>query len=518
VARKIIEPQTLEKYLIMINKNLRSIVLGSLSVLLIIGSFSCKKIEEEVIIDDIKPKISIISPVNNSKLISSLVEVEWEIEDENFRSAYYKINSGEFIDIPQKGKGIHDLLAGDYKLLLIANDIYLNTSKDSLVFTVIKDTISPIINVLSPKSDKIYESNDIVIVWEIEEHNFYKAWYKIFNYFNVKFDEGIIDKKTGQISKNIPNGFNKLIIGAEDKLGNTATDTVLLDIRYWTGKYLLNPFVQPNDSTLNWYGSGDVDGNNKVDQSDLTKLDQILAGTFVPALESDNPVEYRTLDRADVNGDGKVDAVDKQILQEKLNGSREYLPGEWNKLRTRTEREEWFQKIKKINQNSSTFPKIDGSDDCNVFSWQALINFNGTKYLGYEGTIVYGNRTLKLKDNGRFNIPMPEVVFVPNNRDYAAHAMNAFMIGDDVRNFSDWFFFDSIGTFGDGKANEWALNFPCDCTIHIGRGDDFSSFRNIMTYKIINNKERIYWALWLFQGIPQELADYRVVVTRGEKI
>ena len=500
----------------MISNNLRDIMLCSISVLLIIATFSCKKIEEEeVIIDEIKPEISIISPVNNSRLISSLVEVEWEIVDDNYRSAFYKINNGEtIVIINPKGKNTHELECGDYNISLTAKDIKSNISVENVFFTVIEDTIPPVINVVSPISGKVYETNDIVFEWDIEEHNFISAWYEILNFWGNKFDGGVIDKKSGKISKNIPNGLNKLIIGVEDKYGNTATDTVLLDIRYWTGKYLLNPFVQPNDSTLNWYGSGDVDGNNKVDQNDVTRLDQIVAGTFVPNLESDNPVEYRTLDRADVTGDGMVDALDRQTLQEKINGTREYLPGEWNKLKTRAEREEWFQKIKKINQSSSTFP-ILGVNICTAFSWQTAINFYGAKNMGFNGSFEYGGQTLKLRDNGRFNFPML-IVSITGHEIDIAHAMNAFIIGDDVRIFSDWYLFEPQALHINRSSNDWALNFPYGCTIHFGRSHDFSFFRNIITYNVIDNKERIESALWLYQGNSQELADFKVITTRDE--
>mgnify|MGYP000899011138 CR=1 FL=1 len=315
------------------------------------------------------------------------------------------------------------------------------------------DTTPPKISFSTPENNKTYVVGEVPFSWNISDASGIASSSYSLNGVSKSINS------SGNETLNLGNGGYELKVRAVDNKNNVKDTTVNFTVNIPPAyKYTINPFVQPNDSTLNWYGSGDVDGNNKVEQNDLNKLEQILAGTFTPNLASNNPVEYRTLDRADVNGDGKVDAVDKQILQEKLNGTREYLPGEWNKLKTRAEREEWFQKIKKINEVSSTFPRL-AYDDCNVFSWQAVINFNGTKDLGFEGTFEYGGKTLKLKDNGRFNIPMPEMVVAPNNPDYAAHRMNAFMVGDDISKFSDWFFFEPQYVHGDGKANDWLMQY-----------------------------------------------------------
>ena len=48
--------------------------------------------------------------------------------------------------------------------------------------------------------------------------------------------------------------------------GNIAEDT----------RWVVNPFVQPNDSTLNWYGSGDVNKDNVVNSQDLTRIIELI--------------------------------------------------------------------------------------------------------------------------------------------------------------------------------------------------------------------------------------------------
>ncbi|HAE87897.1 TPA: hypothetical protein DCG86_07720, partial [Candidatus Marinimicrobia bacterium] len=49
----------------------------------------------------------------------------------------------------------------------------------------------------------------------------------------------------------------------------------------------MNPFFQPNDSNLVWYGSGDVDSNNILNENDLTLIQSGIQN-----------------DQADIDGDG----------------------------------------------------------------------------------------------------------------------------------------------------------------------------------------------------------------------
>ena len=91
---------------------------------------------------------------------------------------------------------------------------------------------------------------------------------------------------------------------------------------------ILNPFKQPNDRSMDWYGSGDVDNDGDVDRDDYASM---VLGTQD--------------DRSDVNGDGLVDAQDQLLLQSYLNSTVSFLPGWWNQLQTGEERESWLEKM-----------------------------------------------------------------------------------------------------------------------------------------------------------------------------
>jgi len=451
---------------------------------------SCSK-ESEPPEDNVAPVINVISPVNKMTYEVNNIPLSWSINEENYKKGYFKINGGKEYEIGKTGSKDTVLANGTYTVHFFAEDKSSNKSSKTIEMIVNKpapDTTPPKISFSTPENNKTYVTGEVPFSWNISDASGVASSSYSLNGVNKNINS------TGSETLNLTNGNYELKVRAVDTKENVKDTTVNFVVNIPpTYKYTINPFVQPNDSTLNYYGSGDVDGNNKVEQNDVNKLEQIINGTFTPNLESNDPVEYRTLDRADVNGDEKVDSTDKQILQEKLNGTREYLPCEWNKLKTRAEREEWFQKMKKINEKSSTFPKL-GVDDCNVFSWQTQINFHGTKDYGFEGTIEYGNRTLKLRDNGRFNIHMCEVTVAPNNPDYAAHRMNTFIPGEAISTYSDWFFFEPQYTHGDGKANDWLMQYAGGNRAVIKgppRNKDFGS-EGIATIRILNNKITSY--------------------------
>jgi hypothetical protein len=185
----------------------------------------------------------------------------------------------------------------------------------------------------------------------------------------------------------------------------------------------INPFVQPNDSTSNWYGSGDVDNDNlPLNEKDLTRLNELIAGTY------SNPSDIRLRDRADVNGDGFVNSQDAQLLQNKINGSMPYLPSEWNKLQTRPEKEDWAKKMFAIDKtNTTAFP----GGDCVQFSDQAYINFHGVNLTNISKFLeVY---SYDFTNNGRFNLPLLEVItqeYDAVGKPLGGHAMNAFIFGN----------------------------------------------------------------------------------------
>jgi len=101
--------------------------------MLLIGIFS--KCEKEV--DIILPKINILSPLEKKIYSVKIIPVQWEIEEENFKSAWCSVNDkGEFLLPSQIGSINWYFKNGENKLVIGAEDLYSNAAKDSITFYV----------------------------------------------------------------------------------------------------------------------------------------------------------------------------------------------------------------------------------------------------------------------------------------------------------------------------------------------------------------------------------------------
>jgi len=186
----------------------------------------------------------------------------------------------------------------------------------------------------------------------------------------------------------------------------------------------INYTVQPDiESNKNWYGSGDADNDNlPLNENDLIRLSQVANGTYT------NPDDKRLIDRCDINGDNCVNFKDVEILRERLNGSRPYLPGEWNQLQTREEQMDWAKKMLAIDlTNLSVFP----GGDCNQYSDQIYINFHGVSVTDIPMFLeVY---PYDFTNNGRFNLPLFEIItaeYDSTGKFIYGHALNTFIFGN----------------------------------------------------------------------------------------
>lgn len=192
-------------------------------------------------------------------------------------------------------------------------------------------------------------------------------------------------------------------------------------------------FVQPNDSTLNWYGSGDGDGNNQFNSLDLVR------GIEVKNKIYSNSNDTRLYDRLDVDGDGTgATDADIAILTKRLNGEIKYMPGEYNLLPTQTERESWKKKMLVIDDTDKK--PYARTFDCKQFSNQLMINFRGFSDADLQKFLkVY---PYDIKNNGRFNLPLLEVLITEYDpiipgKVLFGHLMNTIITGDNAYIWND---------------------------------------------------------------------------------
>ncbi len=177
----------------------------------------------------------------------------------------------------------------------------------------------------------------------------------------------------------------------------------------------MNPFFQPNETTL-YYGSGDVNADGQINVDDYNAMQ---SGT--------------QNDMADIDGNGTPSTSnDLSILNQYLQGTRDYLPGHWNYLQTQAERESWLEAML----------AIDPTDE---IPYQTGVFISGdyrsVTELNFAGRIDPADPNLPYSDSiitfAKFNMPIYGVVVSSQSTNWA-HGMNAILIGENPLNFEDW--------------------------------------------------------------------------------
>lgn len=224
---------------------------------------------------------------------------------------------------------------------------------------------------------------------------------------------------------------------------------LLINITFVYTQKIIDPFSQPNDSTLTWYGSGDVDGDNDVDWDDYNAMPTTLN------------------DMADLDGDGTPStAADHEILYNHIN-SGGLLPSDWLN-QTREGKREWLHKMLTIDltdtityRSSADFP--DDTWMCGNYSMQTIINFHGFKANNqFEMNLI--STKYDTTNNGRFNIPIYYLGF-SSQVNNVNHACNACLIGDNPLDPYDWIYPD--------QQNNGPLNHLFEFGANWNPGEDF---------------------------------------------
>ena len=188
---------------------------------------------------------------------------------------------------------------------------------------------------------------------------------------------------------------------------------------------MLNPYKEPNDRTLAKYGRGDVNEDGRRDSLDYQLMQQ-----------GDQS------DMADIDLDGTLStSADIDSFLVYINGDREYLMADYNKLQTPDERKAWFDSCLLLDGvDNKIIPYHDGTP------YERFISGNFS-YGTYKA--IYGFMKLNPEDNdehekyafianGKFNGPMYMAGYSDPSTGLG-HGMNAAYIGrtDSLGNFID---------------------------------------------------------------------------------
>jgi hypothetical protein len=210
-----------------------------------------------------------------------------------------------------------------------------------------------------------------------------------------------------------------------------------------------NPFSQPNvtmqigKKVFEWYGSGDVNNDTKIDNLDLDAMNSGVQN-----------------DMADVDGDGTPSTqLDKNKLTEFLNGNIEYLPGHWNELQTSEERISWLEKMIAI--NDALAPGVGKEWICANYINQMTFDFFGIS--NFEEFLTFSSIEFSGEYLARYNIPM--YYFSTTNTNGVPHATAGVLVGNNPLNFEDFYF---IGYNNDDRVYPGNFNMDPNSLVRMG--------------------------------------------------
>lgn len=184
--------------------------------------------------------------------------------------------------------------------------------------------------------------------------------------------------------------------------------------RVWKG---LDPFHAPA-ATTDFYGSGDVDLNGKVQAADVSRAKGMAQRRAVPSY------------RADVDLDGDVDAKDVELLQLAVRGLHR-LPARWDQLATRSQREAQITRI-------LARDRTDEHPGSYWFGGLTAVVQHFLRAVFYHGDLV---RTVYDGGPTLFNVPEYIVLVEPPGTPFS-YIFSGILVGDDPLDLADWSFFD----------------------------------------------------------------------------
>ncbi len=172
--------------------------------------------------DSSAPSIEIITPSNNQFFGSIAPNFTVEISDIYLNKTWYAINSGATKYFFTQNDTIDDitwqnLAEGTVNISFYGNDSLNHVN--SMYILIIKDTIAPNVDIISPLSEQVFNSIPPSFNVEISDPNLDKMWY-IVNNGSIKYFFTQNDTIDNSAWQNLPNGAVNLTFYANDLVGN----------------------------------------------------------------------------------------------------------------------------------------------------------------------------------------------------------------------------------------------------------------------------------------------------------
>jgi hypothetical protein len=185
-----------------------------------------EKTEQRTITINNPPVITITSPTEGT-IYDKDVELQYNITDEDFATAWYSLDNGKTkISVGKSGTIQLQLSDGIQKLLMEATDKKPQTTSKTVNFEINRP---PTINITTPEEGKVYDKN-ISLIYTITDKDFATAWYSLDN-GKTKIPIG----QNGTIPLQLTNGLYTLLLQATDKRPQETTKNVNFEMKKTTG-------------------------------------------------------------------------------------------------------------------------------------------------------------------------------------------------------------------------------------------------------------------------------------------
>ncbi len=192
--------------------------------------FLQKNQDVEVVVDNISPIITINNLQNNYVIGATAPQFDISIEEPNLNMTWYSLNGGINITFTGLTGSINQALwdtlpEGNVITRFYAKDLAGNIG--FVEITIKKDISAPIISIISPNMNDSFEvvpSYEIVIT----EVNLDKIWYSFDDGLNTVFITELIGIMDFTLWDQLSNGYITMRFYANDTLGNTSFDEVIV--------------------------------------------------------------------------------------------------------------------------------------------------------------------------------------------------------------------------------------------------------------------------------------------------
>jgi len=256
-------------------------------------------------VDTTPPQLSIVSPERGAIYDEGDVTVEWQGSDDTSGIDFYEVrlDYGEWMNVGNdEAYTFEDLDDGDHTVEVRATDGVGHTASEAVSFTV--DTSPPEISILSPDEDELFDSNEVMIVWDSSDETTGISRHEV----RVNGGEWIdVGGSSFYTVRGLDDGDHTVEVRARDEAGNTEEDDVSFTVDTTPPEVeIVSPepgaVFAEDEVTVEWEGSDDTSGietfSIRIGQGEWRDVSTASQYTFDGLSDGEHFVEVMAQDEA----------------------------------------------------------------------------------------------------------------------------------------------------------------------------------------------------------------------------